>query len=165
MDIIWEELRSGMPDLHETVRIVVRLVAASLLGAIIGLQREHAGKPAGLRTHMLVSLGSALFVLIPLQIGMDFDGLSRIIQGVATGIGFLGGGAILKVSQERDIHGLTTAAGIWLTCAVGVGVGLGGLGVGLIAVALAWIILALLWRFERVHPKSKQDQSDKVLPS
>ena len=148
MNVFWEEFTLGLPDLRETARVAIRLVAASVLGAIIGIQREHAGKPAGLRTHMLVSLGAALFVVVPLQVGMEFDELSRIIQGLATGIGFIGGGAILKMSQTKEIQGLTTAAGIWLTSAVGVAVGLGGLGVALISVLLAWIILSVLLRLE-----------------
>jgi len=148
VNVFWEEFTLGLPDLRETARVAIRLVAASVLGAIIGIQREHAGKPAGLRTHMLVSLGAALFVVVPLQVGMEFDELSRIIQGLATGIGFIGGGAILKMSQTKEIQGLTTAAGIWLTSAVGVAVGLGGLGVALISVLLAWIILSVLLRLE-----------------
>jgi putative Mg2+ transporter-C (MgtC) family protein len=148
MDLLVEELSVGLPNLREIARVIIRLAAASLLGAIIGAQREHAGKPAGLRTHMLVSLGAALFVVVPVQAGMDPPELSRVIQGIATGIGFIGGGAILKLSQERDIQGLTTAAGIWLTAAIGVAVGLGGLGVALIGTALAWLILGVLWRVE-----------------
>lgn len=88
------------------------------------------GKPAGLRTHMLVALGSALFVVASLEFGMSSSDLSRVIQGLATGIGFIEGGAIFKLNEEREITGLTTAAGIWLTAAVGVAVGDGALGNG-----------------------------------
>lgn len=148
MNLLMEELSGGLPELREVIRVMIRLVAASLLGAVIGIQREHAGKPAGLRTHMLVSLGAALFVIAPVELGFDSDDLSRIIQGLATGIGFIGGGAILKLSADREIQGLTTAAGIWLTAALGVAVGLGALGVALISTALAWIILVVLLRIE-----------------
>ncbi|TLD41077.1 MAG: Mg(2+) transport ATPase protein C [Candidatus Jettenia ecosi] len=79
---------------------------------------------------MLVALGASLFVLISLEFGMSSSDLSRVIQGLATGIGFIGGGAILKLTKEREITGLTTAAGIWLTAAVGVAVGVGPLVVG-----------------------------------
>src|SRR5580765_6686531 len=129
MDIIFQELRGGIPETSALVRVVIRLLAATILGAIIGGQREHAGKPAGLRTHMLTSLGAALFVIVPLQTGMNSADLSRIIQGVATGIGFIGGGVILKLSQEHQIQGITTAAGVWLTASIGVTVGAGGLGI------------------------------------
>jgi putative Mg2+ transporter-C (MgtC) family protein len=148
MNILVEELLAGLPDKNETIRVIIRLIAATVMGAAIGLQREQVGKPAGLRTHMLVSLGAAVFVIGCVQMGMDLDGLSRVIQGLATGIGFLGGGAILKLTSEKDIQGLTTAAGIWLTAALGVTVGLGGLGIACLGLVLAWIILAVLVRVE-----------------
>lgn len=148
MNLIVEEFSLGMPDMREFARVCLRLFAASLFGALIGLQRESIGKPAGLRTHMLVALGSAVFVIVPVQLGMDSDGASRIIQGVATGIGFIGGGAILKLSANREIEGLTTSAGIWLTSAIGIGVGLGGLGIGLLSTIFAVVILAVLVPFE-----------------
>lgn len=148
MELLVEEFTRSLPNGREAARVILRLVIASLFGAVIGWQRQHAGKPAGLRTHMLVSLGAAIFVQIPIQMGMGPDALSRIIQGLATGIGFIGGGAILKDRSEGDIKGLTTAAGIWLTAALGVAVALGGLGAGLIAVILAWVILAVLIRLE-----------------
>jgi len=148
MDIILEELIAGLPDTRQAVRMVVRLLVAMLLGAVIGVQREQTGKPAGLRTHMLVALGAALFVLAPVEGGMTSADLSRVIQGLAAGIGFIGGGAILKLSEERDIQGLTTAAGIWMTAAVGVAAGLGRLGVALLSVALAWVTLAVIGKIE-----------------
>jgi putative Mg2+ transporter-C (MgtC) family protein len=143
-----DELASGLPDSDALARIVVRLVLAALLGAVVGIQRELVGKPAGLRTHMLVALGAALFVLACLESGMAPNDLSRVIQGLATGIGFLGGGAILKVSEHREISGLTTAAGIWLTAAVGVSVGLGQWGLAAVGALLTWMILAVLFRLE-----------------
>ena len=148
MDALLEELVAGLPDPAQAVRVLVRLVAAALFGAIIGFQRERAGKPAGLRTHMLVALGAALFVIAAIEWGMEQDDLSRVIQGIATGIGFIGGGAILKLSEEREITGLTTAAGIWLTAAAGVAAGMGRWGAAALAVALTWIILAVLVRVE-----------------
>src|SRR5262249_29347535 len=89
MDLFLEELRVGLPDSAQMARIVVRLVAAAVLGAAVGIQRERAGKPAGVRTHMLVALGVALFVIASLEFGMSSSDLSRVIQGVATGIGFI----------------------------------------------------------------------------
>jgi putative Mg2+ transporter-C (MgtC) family protein len=144
MDILWEELVFGLPDARQLLQVFIRLIAASLLGAVVGLQRESAGKPAGVRTHMLVSLGTAVFVLACSTAGMSLDGQSRVIQGIVTGIGFIGAGNILKISEERDIQGLTTAAGIWMTAAIGVAVGLGSLGVALLSTVFALAILALV---------------------
>jgi len=157
MDIILEELIAGLPDARQAARMVIRLLVAMLLGAVIGVQREKTGKPAGLRTHMLVALGAALFVLAPLEAGMTSDDLSRVIQGLAAGIGFIGGGAILKLSEERDIQGLTTAAGIWMTAAVGVAAGLGRLGVALLSVALAWVTLAVIGKIEHQYTGQSQE--------
>jgi putative Mg2+ transporter-C (MgtC) family protein len=156
--MILEELIGGFPEAREMVRVIVRLVIAMLLGAIVGAQRERTGKPAGLRTHMLVAMGGALFVLAPLQFGMNPDGLSRVIQGLVTGIGFLGAGAILKLSEERQIAGLTTAAGIWMTAAVGVAVGLGAFGVALVSIILTWITLSVVAKLEA---RMSQDRPEK----
>ncbi|MFN2414255.1 MAG: MgtC/SapB family protein [Pyrinomonadaceae bacterium] len=149
MDVIWEELTSGLGDVRQLVHVLVRLLAATLLGAVIGIQRERAGKPAGLRTHMLVTLGTAVFVLACAGVGMSSDGLSRVIQGIITGIGFIGAGSILKLSEERDVRGLTTAAGVWMTAAVGVAVGLGSLGVAILSTLFTLIILSFAKRLER----------------
>src|SRR5512141_3194470 len=115
MEILWEELSRGLPNLRQVMVVIIRLFAATLLGALVGIQRERAGKPAGLRTHILVALGTAVFVIACAGAGMSSDGLSRVIQGIITGIGFVGAGSILKLSQERDIKGLTTAASVWMT--------------------------------------------------
>ena len=119
------EFWAGWPDAAEIGRVLFRLLAAMVLGGAIGLQREHAGKPAGLRTHMLVSMGACLFVLACITHDFDNADLSRVIQGLATGIGFIGGGAILKLAADHEIKGLTTAAGIWMTAAIGMAVGMG----------------------------------------
>ena len=149
MDILWEELTAGLPDARQLAHVLLRLLAATLLGALVGMQRERVGKPAGLRTHMLVTLGTAVFVLACSGFGMSSDGLSRVIQGIVTGIGFLGAGSILKLDEERDIQGLTTAAGIWMTAAIGVAVGLGSLGVALLSTVFTLIILSLAGLLER----------------
>jgi putative Mg2+ transporter-C (MgtC) family protein len=148
MEILWDELTFGLPDFKHLLQVLIRLIAASLLGAIVGYQRESAGKPAGLRTHMLVSLGTAVFVLACSAVGMSLEGQSRVIQGIITGIGFIGAGNILKLSEERNIQGLTTAAGIWMTAAIGVAVGLGSLGVALLSTLFALIILAVIVRLQ-----------------
>lgn len=148
MDVFWEELTSGLPDSRQLMQVLIRVTAATILGAIIGIQREKMGKPAGLRTHILVTLGTTVFVLACSKFGMTSDGLSRVIQGIITGIGFIGAGSILKLNEERDIQGLTTAAGVWMTAAIGVAVGLGGLGLAIIGTILTLIILALAGRLE-----------------
>jgi hypothetical protein len=89
MEMILDELGSGLPDTQQFTRVVIRMLAAALLGAMVGIQRERAGKPAGVRTHMLVSMGAALFVVACLEWGMGSDAMSRVIQGLVTGIGFL----------------------------------------------------------------------------
>ena len=157
MNTLLQELAGGIPDGEHLVRAVIRIVVSSVLGAVIGIQREHTGKPAGLRTHMLVSMGATLFVLVPVEMGVSIGEVGRVIQGVATGIGFIGGGAILKLSAEREVRGLTTAAGIWMTAAAGVAVGLGYIAVAALGIAAAWLILSVVGRAERrveAKPKS-----------
>lgn len=143
MDPLWHELTNGFPDRNQLIIVLLRLFAAVLLGAVVGIERERAGKPAGLRTHMLVSLGTAVVVIACQDSGMSLDGLSRVIQGIVTGIGFIGAGTILKLNEQREIQGLTTAAGLWMTAAIGVAAGLGILGVALIGTLVTVLILVL----------------------
>ena len=119
--------------------ILLRLVFAVVCGGLIGLEREIVHRPAGIRTHMLVSLGSALFVLV--TIDTLPNEAARIIAGIATGVGFLGAGTIFKAKSE--VHGLTTAASIWAVSAVGLAIGLGYYLMTLIAVVLVLIVLQL----------------------
>lgn len=157
LGILWQELALEVPDGGQFVRTVIRLVGALLLAAIVGWQRERTGHAAGLRTHLLVALGSALFTLISLESRATTGEATRVIQGIAAGIGFLGGGVIIKVEKE-GIKGLTTAAGIWATAAIGVAAGLGHLGIAFIAVLLAWFVLAVLEPIEqRRHPHPAPD--------
>lgn len=135
---------SDVPDLAQATRIVLRLMLAALLGGLLGLERENKGKAAGVRTHMLVAMGAALFVLIPQQAGILPADLSRVIQGVVAGIGFLCAGSILKSEDEDRVRGLTTAAGMWLTAAIGMAAGLGREATAVISTALALIILSLV---------------------
>ena len=158
MDIFWEELTAGLPNMRQLVHVIIRLMAATLLGAVVGMQREKAGKPAGLRTHVLVCLGTAVFILACSGVGMSSDGLSRVIQGIVTGIGFIGAGSILKLNEERDIQGLTTAAGVWMTAAIGVAVGLGSLGVALLSTIFTLIILALAGPFDARAEKRRAEE-------
>ena len=157
MELLYHELTGGLPDRTRLAVILIRVLAAMILGAIVGLQRERVGKAAGLRTHMLVCLGTAVVVLAGWEAGMSTDGLSRVIQGVVTGIGFVGAGSILKLSRERQIKGLTTAAGLWMTAAIGVGVGVGAIGLAVIATVLTVIVLSLE-RFEEAWHKGHKNQ-------
>ncbi|SAI45654.1 Mg(2+) transporter [Bordetella ansorpii] len=149
---IWTTLRtefSDVPDASEATRMVLRLLMAALLGGLLGYERERSGKSAGLRTHILVALGACLFVLAPLQAGMKINDLSRVMQGVIAGIGFLGAGAIIKFSDERRIRGLTTSAGIWLTAAIGITAGMGRETTAVFATLLALFVLHVLHRVEK----------------
>lgn len=130
-----------------------RLGLAAALGALLGLQRQRLHKAAGLRTHVLVGLGAALFVLAEVTSGAGEDSMSRVIQGVVAGIGFLGAGTILKIGERAEVRGLTTAASIWVTAAVGVAAGLGEIWLAGIAAVLGWFVLGPLVRLEkRIHP-------------
>ncbi|ART81732.1 magnesium transporter MgtC [Oceanisphaera profunda] len=160
MDYIWEALIYGIPSGRELTHFAVRLLAASFFGALIGIQREKSGKPAGFRTHILVCLGTALFILACSSVGMTLDALSRVIQGIVTGIGFIGAGAILKLNNEQDVKGLTTAAGVWMTAAIGVAAGLGSLGVALLGTVITLVTLALLMPFEMRAEKSNKKQAN-----
>ena len=102
-----------------------------------------------MRTHMLVSLGAAIVVLLPKLIGMSNADLSRVIQGILTGIGFIGGGVILKMSEQHQIVGITTAATIWLTATIGIATGTGRLGLAVVGSILAFIILTFFGWLER----------------
>lgn len=140
---------SSLSDLGQLTRAGVRLFFAALLGALIGIERELRDSPAGLRTHMLVALGCALFVLVPQQAGVAQAELTRVVQGVAAGVGFLGAGAVLKSKGDHEIRGLTTAASVWATAAIGVTVGLGHEATAILAALLVLFILAVLFRWER----------------
>lgn len=122
----------------------LRLGAATLVGALIGLNRDLRHKPAGLRTHGLVALGACLVTVLGVQLaadGGDTADISRIVQGVITGIGFLGAGVILHRDDTKGVHGLTTAAAIWMVAVLGMAIGVGLWQESLLA---ALLILAVL---------------------
>jgi putative Mg2+ transporter-C (MgtC) family protein len=165
MNVVWDELAAGFPDAESMIRLIVRLIVAMIFGAVIGIQRERAGKPAGLRTHMLVALGAAVFIIASGEFGMNPDSISRVIQGLVTGIGFIGAGAILKLYDKRAVEGLTTAAGIWMTAALGVAVGLGRFGLALIATLLAWMTLSLVRQLEHILNRgARKSEDDTISP-
>ena len=119
-----------------------RLVLATLFGAAIGVNRERQRKPAGLRTHALVALGGATFTIVGLMLGeADAAATGRVLQGITAGAGFIGAGVILHRDDLKAIHGLTTAAGIWVVSAVGVAVGAGLWRTSLAAVTLTLVVL------------------------
>jgi putative Mg2+ transporter-C (MgtC) family protein len=134
---------SDIGDLESFVRALVRLLLAALLGGLLGLERELTAKPAGLRTHMLVALGSAMFVLAASRAGLDDEGVSRVIQGLLAGVGFLCAGSILKADDQEHVYGLTTAAGLWMTAAIGVAAGLGLDALAVLATLLTLGVLLL----------------------
>lgn len=155
MEMLWQELTFGIGSGRLLAQVVVRLIVAAFLGGLVGMQREQAGKPAGVRTHILVCLGTAVVVLACAGMGMNLDAQSRVIQGIVTGIGFIGAGSILKVG-EADIRGLTTAAGLWTTAAIGIACGGGEIGIALISAVLTVIVLALAGVLEkRAHRNQK----------
>ncbi len=154
---------SDIPDAEQATRVALRLTVAVLLGAAIGYERERRDSAAGLRTHMLVALGAALFVLVPEQAGMPQADMSRVLQGVIAGVGFLGAGAVLKMSRNAEVRGLTTAAGIWATAAIGVTVGLGREATALMATVMVVLILSVLYRLERYITRDG-DQPSKPEP-
>lgn len=147
LDIVLATAQAEFSDLLDAARVTratLRMVVALVLGAAIGWDRERRDAEAGLRTHMLVCLGAALFVLVPGEAGMRPEDLSRVVQGLVSGIGFLGAAAVLKVSDEGRIHGLTTAASIWATAAVGMAAGLGREGTAVLATVFILIVLSAM---------------------
>ena len=152
---------SDLPDVAEFTRVVLRLLLAALLGGLLGWERERKGKAAGVRTHMLVSMGAALFVLLASQGGMEDAELSRVLQGVIAGIGFLGAGTILKAEHAEKVYGLTTAAGIWLTAAIGIAAGLGRESTAVLSTVLTLGVLALVPVLVRDAEPSPEEQAEK----
>src|SRR3954447_2087231 len=147
-----------------------RLGAAMVLGGAIGLERELHGHWAGFRTHMMVAIGAAIFVIGGTAAhGQNIDGPSRVIQGVASGIGFLGAGTILKLSDKMQIKGLTTASSIWLAAALGIACGLAEYALATASAVISLFVLGVLGpvekALERRHKLRKnqdQDESDDV---
>jgi putative Mg2+ transporter-C (MgtC) family protein len=156
MNILWEELTAGLTNDDQLLRVCFRLFAAILLGGLIGLQRVNAKKPAGLRTHILVCLGTTGILLSCSSKALSPEGVSRVIQGIVTGIGFIGAGSILKLSEEHLIHGLTVSVRIWTTAAVGIAIGLGQIGIALITAVLTILVLAVLAALNRRIEKYPQ---------
>ncbi|QXI30679.1 MgtC/SapB family protein [Pseudomonas vanderleydeniana] len=156
---VWITLQAefaDIGDIREVTRITLRLLIAAVLGGMLGFEREQQGKAAGVRTHMLVALGAALFVLVPQVSGAQADAMSRVVQGVIAGIGFLGAGTILKGHADeagQHVKGLTTAAGLWMTAAIGVAAGLGREATAVLSTLLALGVFSLMPRIVRLLEK------------
>ncbi|GAA0189126.1 MAG: methyltransferase [Cupriavidus sp.] len=136
---------SDFTNAVEGVRAAIRMTVSIVLGGLLGYERENSGKSAGMRTHMLVALGACLFVVVALQAGVQLADMSRVLQGLTSGIGFLCAGAILKPdNDEAHVKGLTTAASIWIAAAIGVAAGMGHAMTAGIATAIALIVLRAL---------------------
>ncbi|NLB58665.1 MAG: MgtC/SapB family protein [Gammaproteobacteria bacterium] len=152
---VWNEVGTALasefaaPDAGTMTVIVSRVLCAAVLGGIIGWEREAKGRSAGLRTHMLVSIGAALFMLAPLLADIEGEAVTRVMQGIVQGIGFLGAGAILRRERGGRVEGLTTAAGIWMTAAIGMAAGMGQEMVALVTTLVALVVFAVLPRLEK----------------
>jgi putative Mg2+ transporter-C (MgtC) family protein len=127
--------------------VFLRLALAAVLGGAIGLEREYRRKPAGLRTNILIALGSALFSVLSFELGAAAGSPDRIAAQIVTGIGFLGAGAILRSGES--VHGLTTAATIWVNAAIGMAAGLGSYALAVGSAVITLVVLAFLPMIER----------------
>lgn len=139
--------------------IALRILLAALLGGIVGFERERRKRPAGLRTFMLVSIGSALFTIVGIY-GFSGDSPSgydpsRIASQIVTGIGFLGGGMLIKTGVS--VRGLTTAAGVWAIAAIGLACGVGMYGLAIFSTIVVTIVLAVVRYFEPEHGVEEED--------
>lgn len=139
-------------DMVEQAEVIIQLLLATFLSMVIGLDRENRNQPAGLRTHMLVGLGSCLFTVIS-HAAWPVGDPGRIAAQVVTGIGFLGAGTI--ITRNGQPHHLTTAASIWATAAVGMAVGVGAWFLALGAALIIWGILAVIRRWSKDAPVSE----------
>ncbi len=170
MDAWWHEVWltlvaefADITDAKQLTQVTVRLLMAALLGAVLGFEREMKGKAAGVRTHMLVAIGAALFVLVPRMAGADDAALSRVVQGIVAGIGFLGAGTILK-GHDADaghVKGLTTAAGLWMTAAIGVAAGMGREATAVVSTLLALLVLGVMpWVVNLLEGKEPVEEGE-----
>ncbi len=149
--------------MHDLTEPFLRLLAATVVGTVIGINRDLYGKPTGVRLHALVAIASALLVMLAGELGSgtpDHAAASRIIQGIVGGIGFLGAGVILRADKGNRVYHITTAATIWVTAALGTACGLGAWRVAALASVLVLVVLTLGLRLDRVlfrHGESDED--------
>src|SRR5688572_15952709 len=153
-----------LPDGAQVGQIVGRTLVAAILGGLLGYEREQKGKAAGLRTHMLVALAAAFFVIIPQQAGMSHAEISRVLQGLAAGVGFLGAGSIIKQSEQGHVLGLTTAAGLYVTTAIGIAAGMGREVTAILGTGIAVVVLLVLPRLEHSPHGRVTGNDDSLTP-
>lgn len=155
-------MQSWLPTLQSAfpLEILLRLLLATVAGALLGWEREIREKPAGLRTHMMVALGAAAFMVATLDFASDHPQQpalridpTRVIAGIIGGVGFLGAGTIIEA--RGNVRGITTAAGIWVAAAVGTACGMGMYAVAFVSVVLALLILTIVGSIERLLFASK----------
>lgn len=155
------------PD--DWLTITFRLAVALLAGGAIGLNRQQSGRPAGLRTYMTVSVGAAMFVMLPLQAGIDINAtnaLSRTVQGIATGVGFIGAGIIFQQSRQNlkpQVKGLTSAAALWLTAGLGTAAGCGLWRTSFIGTVTTLLILSGVKKMKRISINKLPVSNQKTL--
>lgn len=137
---------------------LVPLAIAVLLGAIIGIEREIHNKPAGLRTNILICLGAATFIIISQRVHPDTNALSRVLAGILTGVGFIGGGAVLR--DRTNIYGVTTAATIWLVTSIGIACGMRFYDIAVVVTLISLLILVVLSPLDKKIHKSKEKADD-----
>lgn len=151
-------------DIHNWGGLIFRLGLALVAGGAIGWERQRRRKAAGLRTHMLVSLGAALFILVPIEVNGSPENVSRSIQGVATGVGFLGAGEILHRSRpnhpDPEVQGLTSAASIWVTAALGITAGAGLWQLTLLGAGFTLLTLLLVKQLEQTALVRRRNDLD-----
>ena len=150
---------SDVDDVGQFTKTSLRLLLAALLGGLLGWERESQGKAAGLRTHMLVAMGAALSMTVVQLQGATINESTRVIQGIIAGVGFLGAGSILKkhaAGEAESVEGLTTAAGIWLTAAVGVAIGLGEETTAILSAVLAFVVFTVVPHLSPASKKSAE---------
>ena len=148
--MIFESLDASF-DVSQFVDLFVRLIMAVVLGGLVGMERQLHGRWAGLRTHMSVSIASAVFVIAGVGVAPPdtVPDVTRVIQGIAAGVGFLGAGTILKLGDQLEVKGLTTASSIWLSAALGTAAGLAFYELAIGTVLVALVVLALLRPIEK----------------
>ncbi len=144
----------------EWAEMAIRLSLSLVCGGLLGWERESEGKPAGVRTHMLVSLGSCLFLMVAARTttNPDNEAAARVISGVVQGIGFLGAGTIIR--HEGGVYGLTSAASIWVTSAIGISLGAGAYDVALVATGLASLILRSMLPGLKYRPSQRRIRNE-----
>ncbi|MEH6647233.1 MgtC/SapB family protein [Sulfitobacter sp.] len=152
---------SDIPDVETVTKITVRMLIAAVLGGVLGYERERKSKSAGMRTHMLVAVGAAIFMIGPTQAEMSLGDLSRVIQGTIQGIGFLGAGAIILGTTTQRVRGLTTAASIWTAAGIGIASGLGMEATAVLTTLIVLFVLSVVPLITKNPHRTSLEASDR----